>query len=60
MSQGTIFHQVILLDRITFWYRLGSIIFNSLYMFMYTFMTEKYIILNEISIPTSELFLKYS
>ena len=29
-------------------------------MFIYTFMTEKYIILNEISIPASELFSKYS
>ena len=50
------FHKV-MQDRVTFWYRVRFLIFNFFYMFIYTFMTEKYIILNEISIPASELFL---
>ena len=57
MPPRTIFHissHYILLSCVR------SIIFNFLYMFINTFMTEKFIILNEISIPASILFLKYS
>ena len=49
-----------MLDSVTFWYRVRSTIFNFLHMFIYTFMMEKYIILNDILISASELFLKYS
>ena len=55
----TMFHKV-MQDLVSFWYRVRSLISNFFFMFIYTFMTEKNIILNKISVPASELFLKYS
>ena len=59
MPPRTIFHEV-MQGRVAFVYFVRSIIFNFFDMFLYTLMTEKYVVLKEILKPASELFLKYS